>query len=114
MLYVVVFGYIILISYKLVLKLLLSSICTGFVPFINKYIIKFLQYSLICYFIHSSNAHYQLYKRSTSPLIPIPPSLYIEVPGFIKMLCCCELPLYNWMRAHPSDPPEAAPAPKSS
>jgi len=36
------------------------------------------------------------------------------VPGFIKMLCNCELPLYNWMRAHPSDPPEAAPAPKSS
>ncbi|KAF0771921.1 S5A REDUCTASE domain-containing protein [Aphis craccivora] len=61
-----------------------------------------------------NNAHYQLYKRSTSPLIPIPPSLYIEVPGFIKMLCCCELPLYNWMKAHPSDPPEAAPAPKSS
>jgi len=55
-----------------------------------------------------------LYKKSTSPLIPIPPSLYIEVPGFIKMLCCCELPLYNWMRAHSSDPPEAAPAPKSS
>lgn len=64
--------------------------------------------------IYFSNAHYQLYKKSTSPLIPIPPSLYIEVPGFIKMLCCCELPLYNWMKAHPSDPPEAAPAPKSS
>lgn len=46
---------------------------------------------------HKHNMKYQQYKDSTSPLIPLPPSMYKEIPKIIKLICC-EFPLYNWMQ----------------
>uniref|UniRef100_A0A8D8V584 Steroid 5-alpha reductase C-terminal domain-containing protein n=1 Tax=Cacopsylla melanoneura TaxID=428564 RepID=A0A8D8V584_9HEMI len=59
---------------------------------------------------YRDNPKYQYYKKSTSPLIPIPASVYVEVPRGLKFVLCCEFPLYDWMDEHPTDPPDAAPA----
>jgi len=36
-------------------------------------------------------------------LIPIPPAIYEEVPGFLKVVLCCEFPFYNYLDQ--PDPP---------
>lgn len=46
---------------------------------------------LLCY----RNIDYRRYKFETSPLIPIPTSIYVEVPRALKFILCCEYPLYD-------------------
>jgi len=44
---------------------------------------------------HGDKEEYQEYKRSTSPLLLLPPSLYRALPHFIQCCCLFEFPLYN-------------------
>jgi len=44
---------------------------------------------------YGERADYLTYKRTTSPLIPIPG--YQRLPHILTILCCCEFPLYNYV-----------------
>merc|ERR1711963_433140 len=44
---------------------------------------------------HGQKEEYINYKKSTSPLIPLPTSLYSVLPMFLKCFCLCEFTLYN-------------------
>lgn len=44
---------------------------------------------------YRDNPDYLYYKQSTSPLIPIPNAIYVEVPKFLKAMLCCEFPMYD-------------------
>ena len=41
--------------------------------------------------------------QSTSPLVPLPPSLYRALPGCLKVCLLCEWPIYNRGRAAEAD-----------
>jgi len=46
---------------------------------------------------HKMKEEYLEYKMKTSPLVPLPTSLYRVLPAFLKCLCCCEFPFYNYL-----------------
>lgn len=52
-----------------------------------------------------SNPKYRQYKKVTSPLIPIPASIYSEVPKVLKFILCCEFPMYDWTEEEELEPP---------
>jgi len=46
---------------------------------------------------HRMKESYLEFKKKTSPLIPLPTSLYAVLPNFIKGIFCCEFPFYNYL-----------------
>jgi len=54
---------------------------------------------------HGNKEEYIEYKKATSPLIPLPTSLYYILPGCFKCCFLCEFPIYN----KKSSDPERAP-----
>lgn len=44
---------------------------------------------------HCRLADYAEYKTSTSPLVPLPPEFYRQVPSRLKTLVLCEFPFYS-------------------
>lgn len=44
----------------------------------------------------SGAEEYRLYKKTTSPLVPLAPTVYEILPGWIKLAFLFELPLYNY------------------
>jgi steroid 5-alpha reductase family enzyme len=44
---------------------------------------------------HGGNSEYHIYRSKTSPLIPLPTSLYGSLPKWVKSAFLFELPLYS-------------------
>ncbi|XP_031559652.1 uncharacterized protein C594.04c-like [Actinia tenebrosa] len=52
---------------------------------------------------YGSLTTYRIYKKNTSPLIPLPPPFYAILGNIIKALFCCEFPLYNHIDDEPGE-----------
>lgn len=44
---------------------------------------------------YNSSGDYRVYKLTTSPLIPLPPSIYANIPSWFKVAFLFEFPLYS-------------------
>ena len=52
---------------------------------------------------HGGKEDYLVYKASTSPLVPLPTSLYAALPGCFKCCFLCEFPFYNKLDSSESE-----------
>jgi len=60
---------------------------------------------------HKMKEDYLDFKKKTSPLIPLPTSLYKALPSFIKSIFCCEFPFYNHLDENDERSPIRSPSP---
>jgi len=49
---------------------------------------------------------YRSYKKNTSPIVPMPQSVYAQIPQFIRAFFLCEFPMYNKVDLEKQPTPE--------
>ena len=103
------YGYVAILSPVLTALLLLflsgmsSNVILMFIMILDEMILRFMSPGMPLAEEKSDkrygdNDDYIRYKASTSPLFPMPPSVYRHMPSFVKTWLLLELPIYNKLR----------------